>query len=330
MPIVPDLSGVGPGAIASPHVPQSSEFAGWSPVLAASFLTPQKLVVQVIDYEGGGPGVKPPTGFYISSAGYTLNSSLATNFLSVGVAGPAGAQLLYGTGAPTGGTGNDGDSYIDTATYLIYGPKAAGVWPTGVSLVGPAGAGTGDMLAAQNLNDLANKATARTNLGVAIGSNVQAYSAVLATLAGASANGQSLITAANYAAMKVLLACAIADVTGLQAALDAKEKFGAYNARNPQTGTAYTLVLADQGKLVETNNAAANTVTVPPNSSVAFPINTRIDIIQYGAGQTTIVQGVGANLRAVGGKLKLTSQFSGASLYKRGADEWIVLGDLTS
>jgi hypothetical protein len=57
--------------------------------------------------------------------------------------------------------------------------------PTGATgATGASGAGTGDMLAAQNLNDVANKATSRSNLGVAIGVNVQAYDADLDALAG--------------------------------------------------------------------------------------------------------------------------------------------------
>lgn len=49
---------------------------------------------------------------------------------------------------------------------------------------GADGTGSGDLLAANNLSDLANAGTARTNLGVAIGSDVQAYEAGLAYLAG--------------------------------------------------------------------------------------------------------------------------------------------------
>ena len=44
---------------------------------------------------------------------------------------------------------------------------------------------------------------------------------------------------------------------------------------NTQTGTTYTFVLTDAGKLVTCDNAAAISVTVPPNSSVAFPTGTR-------------------------------------------------------
>jgi hypothetical protein len=65
------------------------------------------------------------------------------------------------------------------------------------------------------------------------------------------------------------------------------------------------------------------------DSSVAFPIGTTLDIIQYGAGQTTIVATGGVTLRSKGAALKLTGQYSGATLYKRGTDEWVIIGDLT-
>lgn len=54
--------------------------------------------------------------------------------------GRDGSTILNGSGAPTADLGADGDFYLDTDTYQLYGPKAAGAWPaTGVSLIGPQG-----------------------------------------------------------------------------------------------------------------------------------------------------------------------------------------------
>lgn len=99
---------------------------------------------------------------------------------------------------------------------------------------------------------------------------------------------------------------------------------------NAQTGTSYTLVLTDAGKMVTMSNASSNTLTVPPNSSVAFPTNTRIDLIQYGAGQTTVAAGSGVTIYSSGAKLKLTGQYSGASLWKKSTDVWVLIGDIAS
>lgn len=63
----------------------------------------------------------------------------------IGPMGPEGNQLLYGSGAPGGGTGVDGDFYLDQATYDLYGPKASGAWPAPVSIIGPPGPGSGDV-----------------------------------------------------------------------------------------------------------------------------------------------------------------------------------------
>jgi hypothetical protein len=57
-----------------------------------------------------------------------------------GVAGTNGTAVLNGTTNPLSTTGINGDFYINTATYTLFGPKASGAWPTGVSLVGPTGA----------------------------------------------------------------------------------------------------------------------------------------------------------------------------------------------
>jgi hypothetical protein len=90
---------------------------------------------------------------------------------------------------------------------------------------------------------------------------------------------------------------------------------------------SYTLVLADKDKLVEVSNASANTLTVPLNSSVAFPVGTQITILQTGAGMTTITATGGVTINATPG-LKLRAQWSSVTLIKRATDTWVALGDL--
>ncbi len=98
---------------------------------------------------------------------------------------------------------------------------------------------------------------------------------------------------------------------------------------NAQVGS-YTLVLADAGKIVEMNVGSANNLTVPPNSSVAFPVGTQLLVLQTGAGQTTLVAGAGVTINSKDGDLKLSAQWSAASLVKRATDTWVAVGDLTS
>jgi hypothetical protein len=57
-----------------------------------------------------------------------------------GAAGTNGNAVLNGATAPNNNQGVNGDFFINTATNTIYGPKANGAWPAGVSLVGPQGA----------------------------------------------------------------------------------------------------------------------------------------------------------------------------------------------
>ena len=99
---------------------------------------------------------------------------------------------------------------------------------------------------------------------------------------------------------------------------------------NAQTGTTYTLVLADAGKRVTLTNAAEITLTVPPNSSVAFPTGTRIELEQWGAGDVIITEGSGVTINSLDGGDALSDQYSTATLIKDDTDTWILKGDLVN
>jgi hypothetical protein len=100
---------------------------------------------------------------------------------------------------------------------------------------------------------------------------------------------------------------------------------------NAQTGTTYTFVLADDGKFLTASNASAITVTIPPISSVAYPVGAQLNIIQKGAGQVTFAQGAGVTIRSTGATAtapKLRVQYSSATAVHEGSDIWYVVGDI--
>jgi hypothetical protein len=107
-----------------------------------------------------------------------------------------------------------------------------------------------------------------------------------------------------------------------------KQGVPSLTAINQQT-SAYTTVLTDRDKLVEVSSASGVTVTIPADASVAYPVGTSIDILQTGAGQVTIAGAGGVTVNATPG-LKLRTQWSSATLFKRAADTWVVFGDLSA
>lgn len=101
---------------------------------------------------------------------------------------------------------------------------------------------------------------------------------------------------------------------------------------NAQTGTTYTTVLADNGKLVTQTNASAITTTIPPASSVAYPVGAQINLAQLGAGQVTIQGGSGVTVVSTGATAatpKLRAQYSTATAICTSADNWLVVGDIS-
>jgi hypothetical protein len=112
---------------------------------------------------------------------------------------------------------------------------------------------------------------------------------------------------------------AIADVTGLQTALDAKLDLAA--AISTKTG-AYTLVVADTNDLVLANGTF--TITVP---ATTFATGTRVDIVNIGTGTITLA-GSGLTISSKEAKLTITKQFAGATLFFTSSTTALLIGDL--
>lgn len=97
---------------------------------------------------------------------------------------------------------------------------------------------------------------------------------------------------------------------------------------DPQTG-AYTLVAADAARLVTVTSASGVALTIPPNSAVAFPVGTTVDVAQLGAGLVTITAGGGVTVQKVN-TLKMAGQWAKCKLTKIATDTWIANGELAA
>jgi len=93
-------------------------------------------------------------------------------------------------------------------------------------------------------------------------------------------------------------------------------------AINTQTGP-YSLVLADAGKYVRVDD----TLTVPLNSSHAFPVGTQIYIKNLAAGPLTIAATGGVTINTPE-TLIISKQYASAVLIKVGTNEWDLEGNL--
>ena len=97
---------------------------------------------------------------------------------------------------------------------------------------------------------------------------------------------------------------------------------------NTQTGTTYTLVLSDAGKMVTLSNAASIAVTVPTNASVAFATGARIDLAQLGAGSVAIAGDTGVTVNSKSAYATIGARYVAVTLIKTGTNTWLLCGDL--
>lgn len=213
----------------------------------------------------------------------------------------------------------------NSSGYSIYtaGTASSVAWtgitgiPTPVSTL--TGTNTGD----QDLSLLAPKSSP-TFTGTVTSPAVILSSETASTIASfdASKNVKSLSTATYPSLTELAYAKGI--TSAVQTQIDNKSDKNL--TINRQTAS-YTLVTADNGKLIEMNVATANSITI--NSSL-FSAGNQIVISQYGVGQVSFVAGSGVTIRSASGKLKLTGQYSMATIIAISATEFYLSGDLTA
>lgn len=118
------------------------------------------------------------------------------------------------------------------------------------------------------------------------------------------------------------------NLTATSSYTDAQARAAVYSAPTSQTGTSYTAVLADANTYIRFSNAGAITFTIPPNSSVAFPIGTVIEMEQAGAGALSVAAGAGVTINSRSSDLTLAGQYAVAFVKKVATDTWTMNGDL--
>lgn len=193
--------------------------------------------------------------------------------------------------------------------------------------LGAAAAGSGT---AASKDDHVHAMPGASDVGAIANSLVQAKGSLIA------ASAASTPANLNVGANDTLLVAASGETTGLKWASLNASQIPTLEAtkvptlvQNAQTDS-YTLVLGDAGKLIEMGKATAQTLTVPPNSSVAFPTGTKVDVVQTGAGETTIAAGSGVTINSEGSKLKINAQWQAVSLIKRATNTWVLIGAIKS
>lgn len=92
----------------------------------------------------------------------------------------------------------------------------------------------------------------------------------------------------------------------------------------------HAIELSDMGKTLIMNVSTANTLTIPLDSTTNFPVGSTLEILQYGAGQTTIAGTTGVTVRSKNSHKKISTRYGIVKLMKLATNDWLLTGDLAA
>jgi Major tropism determinant N-terminal domain len=193
-------------------------------------------------------------------------------------------------------------------------------------------------LAAALTADEATAATLATLVGTKAPIASPTFTGTVTIPAGASISGFAPLASPTFTGTNTVAALTVSGsglITASSAGLaftDGTQTKEGVPSRTPiiQKTASYTLTATtERDSLIEVASASGTTITIPTNSAVAYPVGTSIDILQTSTGQVTIAGDTGVTVNATPG-LKLRTQWSSATLFKRATNTWVVFGDLTA
>lgn len=192
--------------------------------------------------------------------------------------------------------------------------------------------GLGDVIAANNLSDLDSASDARTNLGLGTAALEDAGTSgdVFGKLdANKTDSGNNTYSGTSTFTNVVSLGGAYDHVMPSTPTALTDNSLGYRSAAFNTQDATYTMALADSGRTVAHTSASAHAWTIPPNSSVAYPIGTVIVVVNTGSGAVTLTRGSGVALRKAGSSTDANAtlaQHGVGTLIKAGTNSWYVSG----
>jgi hypothetical protein len=222
-------------------------------------------------------------------------------------------------GVPAGSSGNIGDEYINTTVASntgqsqVYVKTGATTWTNLAQYVQTLSTNTANSIVYRDAsgNFAAGAVTATSFTGSGAGLTSIPGSAIASGGIGTTQLANEAVTVDKLAAGAP------------------RAGFNSTQSTATITSNNYTLVASDLGKLIELGPTTANMTVTVPTDSVAFSVGDRVDLLQTTGTYTVTVQAAGGvTLNAEGSKFKLKGQWAAATLVKRGANTWVLIGNL--